>query len=226
MTEENAEGVAYLKALKRSGPTATVAGTVPATITFQEDRPDEGRPDLEVASENLDAPAQFGGAERRRSARYKCAGGAELREANCNTVHTWASFTDISMLGCYVEAQATYPVGADLQMKLQANGFKILAKGKVRVNYPHLGMGIAFVELSEEDQTSLKELVASITQTALLVEPQISLPSFAPQESRPEITNPMAAVQALVEVFQNLKVLTRAEFLRVLRTSQSSRPRF
>lgn len=221
MTQENAEGVAYLKALRCSGPTAAVAVTARAAIAIE-----EARPGLDVASENLEPPSRFGGAEKRRSARYKCAGGVELREVNCNTVHTWASFTDISMLGCYVESQATYPVGADLQMKLQANGFKILAKGKVRVNYPHLGMGIAFVELSEENQTSLQGLVASITRPALIVEPEMTLPAFAPQEGRPAITNPMAAVLALIEVFQNLQVLTRAEFLRVLRTSQSSRPRF
>lgn len=220
VTQENSEGIAYLKALKRPRPEAAGAATARATITIKDERPG-----LDAAIEPSEAPSQFRGPEKRRSARYKCAGIANLREVNCNTFHSWARFTDISMLGCYVEAQATYPVGADLQMKLQANGFRIVAKGRVRVNYPHLGMGIAFIELSEENQTALKDLVNSITRPVLIVEPQITLPSFARLENVPEITNPLAAVQALVEVFQNLRMLTREEFLGVLRSSQSSKSR-
>ena len=50
------------------------------------------------------------GAEKRRSTRYKCEGSAEIQEDG-REVRTWATFSDISLDGCYVEAQATYPVG-------------------------------------------------------------------------------------------------------------------
>ncbi len=72
-----------------------------------------------------------------------------MRELTCD-VHTWATFTDISLHGCYVEAQATYPVGIVLQMKLAANGVKVEVTGNVRVSYPYLGMGIAFVNMTNE----------------------------------------------------------------------------
>jgi hypothetical protein len=66
-----------------------------------------------------------------------------MRELTCDA-HTWETFTDISLHGCYVEAQATYPVGTVLQIKLEANGVKVEITGNVRVSYPYLGMGIAF----------------------------------------------------------------------------------
>jgi PilZ domain-containing protein len=71
-------------------------------------------------------------------------------------VQTWARFTDISIHGCYVEAQATYPVGTVLHMKLEANGAPVDNKGTVRVSYPYLGMGIAFTDVSEETRERRK----------------------------------------------------------------------
>ena len=71
----------------------------------------------------------FTGADKRRSPRYKCEGSAELREQGCD-VRTWATFTDVSLHGCYVEAQATYPAGTMLHMKLEANGIRMEGTGK------------------------------------------------------------------------------------------------
>lgn len=48
------------------------------------------------------------GAEKRRSIRYKCEGRAQVREEGVD-IHTWVTFTDVSMHGCYVQAQANYP---------------------------------------------------------------------------------------------------------------------
>ena len=51
----------------------------------------------------------------------KCEGSAEVREDGCD-VRTWATFTDVSVHGCYVEAQATYPAGTILHLKLEVKG--------------------------------------------------------------------------------------------------------
>ena len=125
---------------------------------------------------------QFKGAEKRRSPRYKCEGSVELREEGCD-VRTWATFTDISLHGCYVEAQATYPANTQLHMKLDANGVRVETKGSVRVSYPYLGMGIAFVEMSEENLTRLRSLLATVSRT-IIVGPGMasSLPARGPQE--------------------------------------------
>lgn len=200
MAEEINDGVAYLKALKR--PVA------PPT----EEHPGSNSPVYE----------QYQGTEKRRSRRYKCEGSVQIRQEG-RDVNTWASFTDISLHGCYVEAQATYPAGTLLHLKLEANGIRIETKGTVRVNYPYLGMGIAFVDMSEENQAHLRQMLATITHACVIMGPGIasSLPATGPLNAVPLITDPGAAVQALIEFFESRQMLMREDFLRIVRKSQT-----
>lgn len=213
MAEESNEAVAYLRALK--GPDSDhAAAAAPAR-----------KPDVSPSPRPAEASspaAQYKGAEKRRSQRYKCEGSVQMRELNCE-VHTWASFTDISMHGCYVEAQATYPVGTELQLKLEVNGHRVESKGTVRVCYPYLGMGIAFVDLSEDNQNSLRQLLASIIRPRIVMGPGIAstMPSTAQLKDLPLITNPQAALQALFDFYRDRQMLMREDFLRVVRNSQS-----
>lgn len=217
MAEETNEGVAYLKALKQSiGPVAASAAA-PAREPYEgcaEERPDSS--DAAALSGE-----QFQGPEKRRSPRYKCEGSAELREDNCD-VRTWATFKDVSLHGCYVEAQATYPVGTLLHIKLEANGFRVETRGNVRVNYPYLGMGIAFVEMSEENRVQLKGLLSTISRPTVVMGPRVasSLPNGGAPVIAPLIADPAAALRALTEFFENRQMLMRDDFLRILRNSQ------
>ena len=180
MAEEIKESVAYLVALKQSGSAAAA--------------PAEAK---EARVPNASGAPEKTGAEKRRSPRYKCEGSVKISEEGCE-VATWASFTDVSLHGCYVEAQATYPVGTVLTMKLEANDVRFETKGVVRVTYPYLGMGIAFND--------------------------ISLPATAPLNAVPSITKPEAVVSALLEFFESHQILMRDDFLRILRKSQGVIP--
>ena len=137
-------------------------------------------------------------------------------------VRTWASFQDVSIHGCYVEAQATYPVGTCLRMKLGANGFRVETKGNVRVNYPYLGMGIAFVDMSEENRAQLKGLLSAISRPTVVMGPRVAstLSSGDALAAVPLIADPAAALRALTDFFENRQVLMRDDFLRILRSSQ------
>ena len=214
MPEDINEGVAYLRALKQSVVQPCGAATAPAP---------DATVDHQVAPTHLPAAAvdQFQGAEKRRSARYKCEGSAEVREEGCD-VRTWATFTDISLHGCYVEAQATYPAGTRLHLKLEANGERVEVEGKVAVNYPYLGMGIAFETMPEEDRARLKRLLATLSHHCLVMGPGIasSLPASGPLEKLPLISDPAAGIQALVEFFEDRQLLMREDFLRILNKSQ------
>jgi len=48
-------------------------------------------------------------------------------------------------------------------MKMEANGVRFGTKGDVRLNYRYLGMGIAFVDMSEENRAHLRQLLATIS---------------------------------------------------------------
>lgn len=214
MLEEVNEGVAYLRALKQTLSQPGGAAAAPAHEVHASDQ--------HTTLANDGSPEEkFKGAEKRRSPRYKCEGSAELREEGCD-VRTWASFTDISLHGCYVEAQATYPVGTSLHMKLEANGVRVEAKGMVRVNYPYLGMGISFEELSEENKDHLKRLLGTLSHHSVIMGPGIasSLPVNGPLEAVPLISDPAAAVKAIVEFFESRQILMRDDFLRLLKKSQ------
>ena len=213
MDQDLDPAVAYLLALKQSAGPHTAAGAAPARTAESPHPAPEEAPAVNAAS-------QFTGAEKRRSPRYKCEGSAEVRKDGCD-VRTWATFTDISVHGCYVEAQATYPAGSILNMKLEANGIRVETKGNVRVSYPYLGMGVAFVDISEENQARLRQMLATITHPTMIVGPGIasSLPSTT-SLGAPVITNPEAALQELLDFFENRQMLMRDDFLRLLKKSQ------
>jgi len=213
MAEETNEGVAYLRALRQAADSQAASAAAPAREQAQVWPASSGNSCPQESSKH---------AERRSSPRYPCEGSAELCEDGCD-VRTFASFTDISLGGCYIEAQATYPVGTLLHLKLQANGFKVETKGSVRVNYPYLGMGVAFTDMSEENRGHLKELLCSVAQPCGIMGPGIasSLPVAGPLEGVPAVSNPEAAVRALIGFFDHHQILMREDFLKVLRASQS-----
>ena len=212
MAQEDNKTISYLLALKQAtGSQAAAPAPAPAT-------------DASSLLESNASP-QFKGAEKRRSPRYKCQGSAEIREDG-RDVRTWATFTDISLHGCYLEAQATYPSGTVLHMKLETNGMVVETKGNVRVTYPYLGMGIAFEEISEENQARLRRMLATISHPHVIMGPGIasSIPSIStPLEAVPAIANPQAAIQSLIEFFESRQMLMREDFLRLLRKSQTSK---
>ena len=209
MAQENNESVAYLMALKQSGSTPAAAAAAPAPEKIPGDQPAShvsGGKSGGVSGE------RYQGAEKRRSPRYQCQGSAEMRQDGCD-VRTWATFTDISLHGCYVEAQVTYPVGTILQMKLEANGVRVETKGTVRVCYPYLGMGIALSEMSDENRARLKELLGTVSRPAVIMGPGLTAslrsPTCGPLDTVPPISDPAAAVQALVQFFETRHMLTR-----------------
>jgi hypothetical protein len=212
MAQESDEAVAYLRSLKQSVSPMAASGTAPARESGMSDP---------AGTAPADSGDRFKGSEKRRSPRFSCEGSAELREAGCD-VRTWATFSDISLHGCYVEAQATYPANTMLHMKLDANGVRVETNGSVRVSYPYLGMGIAFVEMSEENQSRLRALLATISRATVIVGPGLasSLPASGPLEALPIITDPASAVRSLVEFFESRQMLMREDFLRIVRQSQ------
>jgi hypothetical protein len=218
MLDDTSDGADYLSALKQSG-SPQAAGAGPA-------RAPAGPRSAETRTADV-APSSRPGAtsaEKRKSPRYRCKGSARLQEVGSG-VTTWATFTDISMRGCYVEAAAPYRVGAALDIRLQARGFQIEAGGEVSVTYPNLGMGISFTRIAEEDRKRLRELLRSISPASAIVgAPGVPPVPSVPEDPRSETLSPAinsrAALQAIKNFFEDRYVMGREEFLRILRKSQ------
>jgi PilZ domain-containing protein len=211
MAEDSVEGSAYLRALKRLDDPAVAAAPAPESPAADGSHEDG----FNYIGDEGNSGARFKGAEKRRSHRYKCEGKAELREEG-RDVRTWATFRDVSLHGCYIEVQATYPVGTILQ--------KVETKGVVRVNYPYLGMGIAFREMSEPSVARLRELLSRISRRTVGAPPRTSsaLASGGTLGLLAQIADPTSALRALAQFFENRQTLMRDDFLSILRKSQNS----
>jgi len=124
-----------------------------------------------------------------------------------------------------VETASPLNVGAVLNLKLDANNFRVEATGEVRVIYPGLGMGISFIKISDEDRERLRALVRSISPPSVILSSRASPRSASMPTPRPEalpaVANPSAALQAILKFFEDRHVMGREEFLRILRISQS-----
>ena len=81
------------------------------------------------------ARANTSAQEQRRHPRFKCEGNLELK-TDGGTIRTWATFTDISTTGCYVEMMTTFPVGTKMELQLGMNGFLVVGTAIVRATYP------------------------------------------------------------------------------------------
>jgi len=215
MSDDNNNAVSYLQALRQSAvPTAPPDHQPVQGSSWEAGNPANG-PKGEAAHQGI---------EHRRSPRYKCEGSAELRQEGLD-LRTWATFTDISVHGCYVEVTAAYPVGTLLNIKLEVNGILVRAKGSVRVSYHSLGMGIAFTEISDEDRARLRELLKTISRPSVIVTPGAgpTLAATRPLGSLPAITDAMAAIRTIIGFFEVGQILTQQEFLRLLHKSQESK---
>lgn len=98
---------------------------------------------------------------RRRSTRYRCSGGVELRR-NENSPPLFANLSDISLEGCYIEAISTLAVGAEVLIRLRSNDVQLRGRARVQTSHHAVGMGLEFLHLSKEDQQKLDFLVGTL----------------------------------------------------------------
>jgi len=213
MPDKEDAGAAYLAALKQSrAPTGAAAAPARALDPF---------PNFQIGHDVPPGKTNNSNQEKRKSPRYQCTGKVRLQQSGSGA-STWATFTDISIHGCYIESAVPYPQGATLELKLDANGFHIEATGEVRVSYPGLGMGISFVKMLEADRGRLHDLVSSISPRSVIMGAR--LPTESVLMARPNapvaVTNPSGALQAMQKFFENRHMMGREEFLKILRDSQ------
>jgi hypothetical protein len=124
-------------------------------------------------------------ADRRRSTRYPCHGGVELRR-NEGASPVWANLSDISLEGCYVGAVSTLEAGSEVVFLMRVQNTDIRGRAVVKTSHHAVGMGLQFVHLSAEDQQKLEFLVGTLSGTQ-------ELQAQAPRTVVPEKPLPLAA---------------------------------
>lgn len=181
----DADGIEYLRKLK------------------QDEQTDQTRPSLPKRTHSI---------ERRATPRYKCQGSAQVRKLDSD-VRTWGSITDISLHGCYVEMATTFPVGTVVQLVLELNRYRVETKGEICAEYPFLGLGIKFTEMTAQDRRHLREMVGIAAREWRIVVPRA--PSRASEWQMPSVANFERLVEALGDFFLHNIALSRDEFTRI-----------
>ncbi len=112
---------------------------------------------------------------RRKSTRYRCNGGMELRR-NEGGSPIFASLSDISVEGCYVEIGTTLPSGCEVLFLMRARDVQIRGRAIVKISNHAVGMGLEFLHLATEDQQKLEFLVGTLAGTEDMRPPELRRP--------------------------------------------------
>ncbi len=119
--------------------------------------------DFPLPSDAVDAyqPASI---EHRTSARFRCQNPVEVH------VHQGASFwgtvADLSLGGCYVEMPIPLPPGTKLKVGIWFGQAKAWAEAQVAHRTPGLGIGLKFVEISDQDLGQIRRFLEGLAPFA------------------------------------------------------------
>jgi hypothetical protein len=101
---------------------------------------------------------------RRRSTRYQCTGGAELRRSE-SSPGIFGTVTGISLEGCYVETVSTFPPGTELLIMLRVAETVLRGRALVKSSNHAVGMGLEFTHFTSDDQQKLELLLTALAGT-------------------------------------------------------------
>ena len=92
--------------------------------------------------------------ERREHQRLKIKVPIEIYTENSTSPIRGAT-SDLSLTGCYIETIFPFPIGTQLELKLQLEG-TLLVVGTVVTSDPQVGNGIRFTRMLPEDIEELR----------------------------------------------------------------------
>ena len=76
--------------------------------------------------------------------------------------------TEISRKGCYVNTPSTLPINTFLRVVISRDGETFMTNGKVIYVHARIGVGIAFVDSTEEQLEILDSWLADASRTEAL----------------------------------------------------------
>jgi hypothetical protein len=127
---------------------------------------------------------------------------------------------EISHGGCYIEMVQLLPIGTEVQLRLSIADTLLNIGAKVASNDPVIGMGMEFMAVSQEQESTLARILRGITAIDLPPAAQQVEPS-QPSAVAIRITRE-AAPDILAKIIKQINkkgVLTRQEFVDIVKTS-------
>ena len=121
---------------------------------------------------------------------------------------------DLGVHGCYIDTLNPYPQGTLIRIRVQHGKETVEVKGKVVYRVASLGMGIAFYELTPENQATLEEWLSRTDGEEKVFEAslpaiQVGQPAL-PQQKEEQIVE-------LIRVLMKKGILSRTEAASLLK---------
>ncbi len=140
--------------------------------------------------------------------------------AEGNDARMWGTLTDVSLHGCYVEMNTTFPVDTRVDLVMKSFGIRIQASGTVRAAYPFLGMGICFAELDATEKVQLKQLLAALAGRSTV--PHGGSADENGMKETLKAADPRAFLDEITAFFQKSPLLSREEFHQIAKRVRRS----
>jgi hypothetical protein len=151
-------------------------------------------------------------AERRGTTRHMITMGADVVEFSSGARFSTRT-TDLGTGGCFVDTTYPFAVGSKLRLKLHKGKASFEILGTVVYSQTGLGMGIAFDQISPEQQVSLAKWLSEVTGERIPVAEAVQPPKRAEDFQR---LAQSAGLVRLVRLLIGKGMLTEAEGASVL----------
>jgi PilZ domain len=159
--------------------------------------------------------AGLDGKERRRHPRYPFSASADLVHMQADT-RLSGRVSDLSQGGCYLDTISSFPVGADVKIRIVKDSSSFAADGRVLYGKPGMGMGLAFTKIEPERMLVLegwlRELNGESPQQAKTSDGDVVEPAEAGSNSEAKYV-----LNELIVALIRKRVLTEAEGNALLR---------
>jgi c-di-GMP-binding flagellar brake protein YcgR len=100
--------------------------------------------------------------DRREYVRVKVSVPVEIR-TNAGGSPIRGDTADLSLGGCYIETMFPFPIGTNLDLQLSIETTVLIAATVVTCD-PHVGNGIKFIRMLQEDREALKAFLEAAQQ--------------------------------------------------------------
>ena len=105
-------------------------------------------------------------ADHRKYSRIKCQNSVELHTQEGASF--WASTSDLSVGGCFIEMTIPLPKGTKLKIGMWIGETKLWAECEVAYSSPGFGTGMKFSRIAEPDLERIRQFLATLPREAAL----------------------------------------------------------
>lgn len=107
---------------------------------------------------------QPGSVEIRQNTRFRCQSSIEIHVEGGASF--WATVADLSLGGCYVEMSIPLAEGTKVKVGIWFGQSKVLAEAVVTHRTPGMGIGLQFVEITDQDRDQIRRFLEGLAPFA------------------------------------------------------------